>query len=156
MPDNKLLAAKKKATPVVAVNKPKPTIPSPRTEAELNSFANWIPNGDVRQYALDLGRRGLNNTTGMLMGSAPGTKVQNNISSWKPALIQRILATGRARNYTPDQLMLDRENILKATGGVEAINHPLFAKEKDNFWGVVKNIYAERLAQQQPNLVASK
>jgi len=115
------------------------------SEEELNQFANWVKDGDVKKYGLDLAKRGLNNVTDLLTDTAPNPSVSKNLSSWKPALIQRLLAEGRRRGYNPEQLMLDKENLLKITGGTEAINHPLFVKDKENFWGVVKNIYQDQL-----------
>lgn len=114
------------------------------SDEQLNKFANWI-DGDVKQYALDLAKRGLNNVTDLLTDTAPNPNVSKNLSAWKPALIQRLLAEGRRRGYNPEQLMLDRENLLKLAGGTEAINHPNFTRDKDNFWGVVKNIYQDQL-----------
>lgn len=117
------------------------------SDEQLNKFANWI-DGDVKQYALDLAKRGLNNVTDLLYDPAPNPSVSKNLSAWKPALIQRLLAAGRRRGYNPDQFQLDRENLLKETGGTEAINHPMFKKDKENFWGVVRNIYQDQLAKE--------
>jgi len=139
-----------KSKPAMMVSPSETVKADPMEEAkkkELDKFANWMGEGaDVKQYAHDLGRRGLHGATDMVLDTSPDSKVPNNLSVWKPALIQRILSEAKKRGYNAEQLMVDKENILKLSGGEEAINHPLFTRDKDNFWGVVKGLYGERLS----------
>ncbi len=127
----------------------------PEGDAELDEFANWLGKGaDTKAYAADLGRRGLKNATDMFLDPQTSTPVKNNLSVWKPALIQKILMNAKARGYTTQQLLLDRENILKLSKGSEMINHPLFTKDKENFWNVVGNLYNEKSTAKKPKPAA--
>lgn len=132
-----------------------PTPPRTLTAEELTAFGNWLPNGDNKAYASDLGKRGLANTTQMFVDN-PNIKskesVTNSQSDWKPAAIQEILIRARKAGIKDTATFLANKEYLSNLSNPaykDALKNPEFQKIHPNWWGVISDLYKERLANQK-------
>jgi len=132
-----------------------PSTPRTLTPDELTAFGNWIPNGDNKMYASDLGKRGLLNTTQMFVDNpnvASKASVSNSQSDWKPAAIQEILIRARKAGIKdPTTFLANKEYLSNLSNPAykDALKNPEFQKIHPNWWQIVSDLYKERLATQK-------
>ena len=168
MPDNKLLAAKKKIDTKIAtkVGEPVPTSANtPLTTEQLEKFANWIPEGNTIDLAKDLSKRGLINADQLVtsasqeLTSSPNlakqgaagnivdvANIQKQQGMWKQAALKEMLAKARAKGIrTPLEVMANKEYL---TGGKykSGLNDPKFNEIHPNFMTVFSNLLNDRYA----------
>jgi len=166
MPDNKLLAAKKKIDTKIATKVGEPVPPSANkslTTDQLEKFANWIPEGNTIDIAKDLSRRGLVNADQLVTSASSALTSSPNLANqmgnkaetanilkqqgmWKQAAIKEMLAKARAKGIrTPLEIMANKEYL---TGGKykSGLNDPKFNEIHPNFMNVFSNLLNDRYA----------
>lgn len=123
------------------------------TPEEMNRFANWIPSGDSKAMAADLGKRGLIGASQLIEDQQPAIVTAGNSkasqSSWKPAVILNILQKARQFGLkNPTELLANKDVLIDNPDYKAAVNHPTFNQIHPNFWQVVSNLYKDQLAKE--------
>jgi hypothetical protein len=120
------------------------------TPEQLNAFTNWIPSGDSKAMAADLGKRGLIGADQLIndiqpniitAGSARATQ-----SAWKPAVILNILQKARQFGLkTLTELLANKDVLIDNPDYKKAVNHPMFQQIHPNWWQTIAGIYKDQL-----------
>ena len=138
------------ATTKLRIVVPPPTPLRQLSPDELNKFANWIPSGDSKAMAADLGKRGLIGADQLINDIQPGIVTATNAratqSAWKPAVILNILQKARQFGLkNPQELLANKDVLIDNPDYKKAVNHPFFSQVHPNFWPTVAGIYKDQL-----------